>query len=70
MSKPATIVKIALYQDGRVQCGLEGAGDKSFVARGLAVASQSILNKLDEASKEPGIGIPDPDTAKQLLSVR
>ena len=69
-SKPATIIKIALHQDGRVQCGLEGVGDRAFVARGLAVAMQSVLNKLDEAAKEPTIDIPDPGLAKQLLGAR
>ena len=70
MAKPATIVKIALYQDGRVQCGLEGAGDKSFVARGLAVAIQSILDRLDLANREPTIEVPAESVQKELLGAR
>ena len=70
MAKPATVIKIALYPDGRVQCGLEGQGNKAMIAQGMAFAIQSILSKLDEQAREPGISIPDGNTAKQLLAAR
>ncbi len=70
MAKPAAIIQIALYPDGRVQCGLEGMGDKNLIARGLACAIQAVLNKVDEAQREPSIGVPDATTAKQLLAAR
>jgi hypothetical protein len=65
--KPIARVQIALYADGRVQCGAEGSLSKATLARGLAVATQSLLNRLDEDAKEPGIEIPDHAMQKALV---
>lgn len=65
--KPQAIVKIALYPTGQVQCGLEGAGDKGFIARGLAIATQLLLTKVDQYDKDPTIEIPPVGVQKQLV---
>ena len=70
MSKPATVIQIALYPNGRVQCGLEGNPDKAFIARGMAEAMQALLNRIDIQRREPAIEVPAESTQKELLKAR
>jgi hypothetical protein len=69
-AKPAAVIQIALYANGRVQCGMEGQVNKPFVAQGLALATQSLLDKIDAMAREPSIEVPPESAQKQLLAAR
>ena len=68
--KPQAVIQIALYPNGRVQCGLEGQVNKAFVATGLALATQSLLTRIDQMKTEPSIEVPSTADQKAILAAR
>ena len=70
-TKPVAVIQIALYPDGKIQCGLEGSVSKALVAQGMAGATQALLNRIDSMVRDqPGIEVPPADLSKQLLAAR
>lgn len=68
--KPFARIQIALYPDGNVQVGMEGPADKNVVARGMALAMQMVLGKIDQLNSEPHIEVPTGPLAQKLAASR
>ncbi len=65
--KPILVFNTALMSDGTVRVGVEGQLSQERLGLLVVKALQLALNKMEEAAKEPTIGVPPREVADKLL---